>query len=130
MPDSYDKFFRIHIEDGKLVPQFNIRFARFLNDIPESYRPDDQMCLVVYFGLFDKKMNYLLRDKEPQTLYQAFMTARDIENNLKYGLTRSDFSKGACLHDEIKNKEQYHVEYSNIDRCIHSVAIVDNLIEN
>ena len=47
MSDSYDKFFRIHIEDGELVPQFNIRFARFLNDIPESYRPDDQMCLVV-----------------------------------------------------------------------------------
>ena len=54
----------------------------------------------------------------------------DIENNLKYGLTRSHFSKGACLHDEVKNQEQYHVQYSNIDQCILSPTIVDNFIEN
>ena len=69
MSDSYDKFFKIHIGSDELVPQFNIRFARSLNDIPESYRPDDQICLAVYFGAFDKKMSFLLRDKEPQTLY-------------------------------------------------------------
>ena len=64
--NSYDKFLKIHIENDELVPQFNIRFARVLNEIPESYRLDDQMCLVVYFDAFDKKMNYLLRDKEPE----------------------------------------------------------------
>ena len=76
--DSYSKFLKIHIEDGELVPQFNIRFARVLNEIPKSYRPDDQMCLVIYLDAFDKKMNYLQSDKEPWTLYQAFMTALDI----------------------------------------------------
>ena len=65
----YDRFLKIHIECDELVPQFNIRFAKVLNDIPEDYRPDDQMCLSVYFDAFDKKMNYLLRDKEPHTLY-------------------------------------------------------------
>ena len=63
--DSYDKFLKIHIESDELLPQFNIRFAKILNDIPENYRPDGQMCLVVYFDAFDKKMNFLLRDKEP-----------------------------------------------------------------
>ena len=47
MSDSYDKFFKIHLGSDELVPQFNIRFARILNDIPESYRLDDQMCLAI-----------------------------------------------------------------------------------
>ena len=90
--DSYSKLVRIHIENDELVPQFNFRFARTLNEISEKCRLDDQVCLIVYLDAFDKKMNYRLRDKEPQTLYQAFMTARDIENNLKYGLMRDHFS--------------------------------------
>lgn len=49
------------------------------------------MFLVVYFDAFDKGMSYLLRDKEPGTLYQAFVTIMDIENNKKYGLTRGHF---------------------------------------
>ena len=36
--DSYSKFLRFHIEDGELVPQFNIRFVRTLNEIPEKCR--------------------------------------------------------------------------------------------
>ena len=63
--DTYSKFLRIHIENGELVPQFNIKFERVLNEIPESYRPKNKMCLVCYFDPFDKKMNYLLRDIKP-----------------------------------------------------------------
>ena len=40
--DSYDKFLKIHVKCDELVPQFNIRFVNFLNDIPENYRPNDQ----------------------------------------------------------------------------------------
>lgn len=69
--NSYSKFFKIHIEDDELVPQFNIKFAKTLNEILEKCRPEDQVCLIVYLGAFDKKMSYRLRDKEPQTLYQA-----------------------------------------------------------
>ena len=92
MSDSYDKFFKIHIVSDELMPQFNIRFARILNDIPKNYRPDEQMCLAIYLGAFDRKMSFLLRDKEPQTLYQAFVTARDIENNLKHGLMKKTWN--------------------------------------
>ena len=56
--DSYSKFLRIHIENGELVPQFNIIFARTLNEIPEKCRLDDQVCLIVYLDAFDKKMSY------------------------------------------------------------------------
>ena len=61
--NSYDKFLKIHIECDEFVPWFNIRFAKVLSEIPENYRPNDQMCLVVYFNAFDKKINYLLRDE-------------------------------------------------------------------
>lgn len=99
--DYFDKFLKIQIRNGELVLEFNIRFAKILNEIPESYKPDDQMCLVVYLSAFDQKMSYLLRDKEPKTLHQAFMTAIEIENNIKYGLTRSHFSRNICQQDEV-----------------------------
>jgi hypothetical protein len=97
--DSYDKFLKIHVKCDKLVLQFNIRFAKFLNDIQENYRLDDQMSLVVYFDAFDKKMSYLLRDKEPRTLYQAFLTTIEFKNNLKYELTRSHFARNVCQYN-------------------------------
>lgn len=65
LSDSFDKFLRIHIEDGELVPQLNIRVVRTLNEILEKFRPEDQVCLIVYLDAFDKKMSYRLRDKEP-----------------------------------------------------------------
>ena len=46
--NSYDKFLNIHIESDALVPQFNIRFAKVLNEIPKNYRPNDQLCLSIY----------------------------------------------------------------------------------
>ena len=67
--DYFDKFLKIQIRNGEFVPEFNIRFAKVFNDIPESYKLDDQVCLVVYLDAFDKNMSYLLRDKEPKTLH-------------------------------------------------------------
>ena len=107
---SYGKFLRIHIENGELVPQFNIKFARTLNEIPKKCRPEDQVCLIVYLGAFDKKMSYRLRDKEPKTLYQAFMTAMDIENNLKYGLTRGHFSMNDFQYNGNEIKFEHSVD--------------------
>ena len=74
-------------------------------------------------------MSYRLRDKEPQTLHQAFMTTMDIENNLKYGLTRSHFSKVACLHNEDKNQGQYHVKCMNTDLNFNTPTVMYNQIE-
>lgn len=65
----FDKFFKIQIRYGELVPEFNIRFSKVLKEIPKSYKSDDQVCLVVYLDAFDKKTCYLLRDKEPRTLH-------------------------------------------------------------
>ena len=55
-------------------------------------------------------MSYRLRDKEPQKLYQAFMTAMDIENNLKYGLTRGHFSMNNFRYNGYERKVEHGVD--------------------
>lgn len=74
-------------------------------------------------------MSYWLREKEPQNLYQAFMAAMDIENNLKYGLTRSHFSKVSFLHNADKTKEQYYVKCLNTNQNVNTPAKMYNEIE-
>ena len=64
--DYFDKFLKIQNRNDESIPEYNIRFLKVLNEIPESCKPDDQVCLVVYLDAFDKKMSYLLRDKEPR----------------------------------------------------------------
>ena len=61
--DYFDKFLKIQIGSDELVPKFNIKFVKVLNDIPQKCKANDQVCLVVYLDAFDKKMSYLLRDK-------------------------------------------------------------------
>ena len=68
------------------------------------------MCLVVYLDAFDKNMIYLFRDKEPKTFHQAFVTAIEIENNIKYRITKSHFSKTFCWQDEVQRINQCQKE--------------------
>lgn len=66
------QFMNIQKENDELVPAFNLRFTKLLNHIPKYMRPNDALCLVVYLAAFDEEMSYLLRDKEPTTLHQAY----------------------------------------------------------
>ena len=95
---------KIQIRNDELIPKFNIKFVKFVNEIPKKGKLDDQVCLVVYLDAFDKKMSYLLKDKEPRTLHQEFITSIEIENNIKYGLTRSHFSRSVFQQDEVQRK--------------------------
>ena len=40
------------------------------------------------------------------------MTTRDIENNLKYGLTRSHFARNVCRFNVSKRKDEYGIDAS------------------
>ena len=53
----------------------------------------------------------------------------DIENNSKYGLTRSHFSKVACLYNEDKIKKQYYAKCSKIVQNVNAPAVTYNQIE-
>ena len=54
----------------------------------------EDVFLTTYFGAFDGKIAYQLRDKDPKTLKDAFRIAVNIENNLrisgKLGSKRDD----------------------------------------
>lgn len=80
----------MNMEKGKyeLVPSFNLKFSNIIRGILEDIRPNDDECLVVYLGEFDKKMSFLFRDKEPTTLYQAYQMAIDIEKKLRYSMMK------------------------------------------
>ena len=45
--DSFENFLKIQIRNDELVPKFNIRFVKVLDEIPESCKPNDQVFLVV-----------------------------------------------------------------------------------
>lgn len=63
------------------------------------------MALVIYLGAYDKKMSYRLRNKEPQSLHQAFQKAMDIEGMIKYGLVKFHNSENASSHEAIYEVE-------------------------
>jgi len=116
-------FMYIHIEEGELIPAFNLRFMRALNRIPECMRPNDALCLVVYLGAFDKKMSYRLRDKEPTTLHQAHQFAIDIENNWRYGIQKGYFSKKFCCPTAPSVNERFNSGVDNECQSIHTPVV-------
>lgn len=44
-------------------------------------RLGENICLTAYFNTFDSKITYILRDKYPRILRDAFKIAINIENN-------------------------------------------------
>ena len=44
-------------------------------------RMEENVCITTYFNAFDSKMTYILRDKDPKTLRDAFKIVVNIENN-------------------------------------------------
>ena len=44
-------------------------------------RMEENVCITTYFNAFENKMAYILRDKDPKTLRDAFKIAVNIENN-------------------------------------------------
>lgn len=100
------RFVDIQKKEVELVPFFNLIFARTLDEIPSSYRPNDEVCLVIYLATFDEEISYLLRDKDPKTMHQAYRISMDIENNLKYGIPKGYLSTRMCCPKMLDAKER------------------------
>ena len=72
----------------------------------------ENVCLTTYFNSFDRKMVYILKDKDPITLRDGFKTTINIENNRKASgkLGRRDdpklfISMGNRKEDDYKNRK-------------------------
>ena len=60
---------------------FNVRFQKGMYKLFQVMRLNEDVCITTYFNAFDSKMAYLLRDKDPQALRDAYKVAINIENN-------------------------------------------------
>ena len=75
-------------------------------------------------------MSFLLRDKEPHTLYQAFVTTRKIENNLKHGLMKSYFSMNDCQYNGHERHMEHSVDVSVSNKYLNIPVVGYKQIEN
>lgn len=84
-----NKLVHIQKDEKELVSIFNLKLAETIRDIPKNIIPNDVVCLVIFLGAFNEDMSFLWRDKDPTALHQAFVVARDIENNIKFSMMNS-----------------------------------------
>ena len=86
-------------------------------------------------------MSFLLRDKQPQSLYHACEIAMDIECNLKYGFIRrrtptvvEDFPEISVLNTCVDEVSLFHWrDKSFLDECnphVSSITTVDDRIDS
>lgn len=66
---------------NEMATEFNVRFQKEMYKFPRFLRPNERACLVVYSHAYYWKMSYLLRDKNPQSLREAYNMTTNIENN-------------------------------------------------
>lgn len=118
------RFMDIQKKEDELIPPFNLRFARILDDILSSYRPNDTVCSVVYLYAFEEEMSYLLREKDPKTMHHAYKISMDIENNLKYGISKGYLSARICYPKMIDVEER--CEPKSEDQCQSTCTRVDH----
>ena len=68
---------------NEFVSKFNVRFQKVMNKLLQVTRLEENACVATYNNAFDAKMSYLLRDKDPQTIRDAFRMAINIESNMR-----------------------------------------------
>jgi len=78
-----NEFTSITKGSNEQVANFNARFMKVLNKLPQDLRPNEPMCIVLYINAFDANTTYGLRDKGPHSLRDAFKVATNIKNNRK-----------------------------------------------
>ena len=60
---------------------FNVRFQKGMYKLFQVMRLNEDVFLTTYFNDFDSKMDYVLRDKDPKTLRDAYTLVVNIKNN-------------------------------------------------
>ena len=68
---------------NKSIFEFNVRFHQVMNKFLKVTRLEENACVATYNNAFDAKMSYLLRDKDLQTIRDAFRMPINIESNIK-----------------------------------------------
>jgi len=77
-----DALTSIHKEENETVSEFNTRFSKLYNKIPQNVRPNFDIALLYYFKAFDGSFGFLLREKEVHDLDSALVVATKIKKNI------------------------------------------------
>lgn len=76
-----NNFKNIKKNPNELSFEFNVRFQKGMYTLFQVMRLNEDVCLTTYFNAFDSKMAYVLRDKDPKILREAYTMVVNIENN-------------------------------------------------
>jgi hypothetical protein len=67
--------------ESETVFQFNTRFSKFYNQIPNRVRPNEIVALIYYLKVFDGNFGVFLRNEDPQNLEEVQAVAIKLEIN-------------------------------------------------
>jgi hypothetical protein len=76
------QFHEIKKKDNETIREFDQRFGKLVEQIPDDLKPRDGAILLQYTNAFDGKFGFMLRDKFPKTLEEAQEWAGKIEENM------------------------------------------------
>jgi hypothetical protein len=67
--------------ESETIFQFNTRFSKFYNRIPNRVRPNEVVALIFYLEAFDGIFGVFLLNEDPQNLEEAQAAAIKLERN-------------------------------------------------
>jgi hypothetical protein len=67
---------------NETVKEFHTRFENLLQQIPRSHRPEDKYLVYLYTNALLVQLGFLLSEKGPRTIQEAYHMAIQIEENI------------------------------------------------
>jgi hypothetical protein len=69
------QFTQIHLKKGERIRDFNLRFFKMLNQIPEEKKPNNPVILGCYKNAMPTNVKYVIRAAQIEYLYGAMSKA-------------------------------------------------------
>lgn len=120
-----NEFNNIRKSDNEAVTDFNARFQKAMHRIFQVMRLDENVCLTTYYNAFDPKIAYILRDKNPHSLRDAFRIAINVESNRKASGKVGRQTDVRLWKEQKPQQNKYSKEDYKIEKLI---SIVKDLI--
>jgi hypothetical protein len=76
-----NRIHKIKKKENETVREFNIKFQKLLDKIPQDIKPKNKAIPLYYTNAFEGPFGFYLRDKSPSTLKAAQDTASRLEEN-------------------------------------------------
>jgi len=95
-----NQFNQIRKKEDEIVSEFDTRFDKLHNQIPQDLFPTTIFLCLLYVNEFEGKFSFILRDNKPRTLEKSKEYSADIEENLM--CLKFDHFQYPCAKEEPK----------------------------